>query len=155
VTCPYCQTSNLDTATICINCGRPLGQNAPPPASQSYTPPPPPPSSYTPPPSSYGAAPAPAPPSGGTNPVIWLVLSIIGLLCCCNPIALVPLIFAIMALSARSGGRYAEAEVNARRAMLWFWIALAATIVWYIVWFGFMGGMDAIEQIREQMEAAR
>lgn len=154
MTCPNCGTSNLDNATLCINCGRPLSA-APPAPSQSYTPPPP--SSYTPPPPAspgYGAPIAPPPP-GGSNPVIWLVLSIVFLLCCCNPVALVPLIFSIMSMSARSGGRYAEAEVNAKRAKLWFLIVVVLTILWYIVWFGFMGGMDAIEQIREQIEASR
>lgn len=150
--CPNCGTSNLDTATICINCGRPLGA-AGAGAQTSYTPPPPPATSYTPPPSSYPGT-ATTPPAGGSNPVIWLILSIIGLLCCCNPIALVPLIFSIMAISARSGGRYAEAEANARRAALWFWITVAATILWYAVWLGLLGGLDTIEQIREQMEAA-
>lgn len=158
MTCPNCGTSNLDTATICINCGRPL-TSASGAASTSYTPPPPPTtSSYSPPPPAGGypgAGPIAPPPAGGSNPVIWLILSILGLLCCCNPIALVPLIFSIMAMSARSAGRYAEAEVNARRAMLWFWITVATTIVWYIVWFGFMGGMTMIEQFREQMEAAQ
>ena len=155
MTCPNCGTSNLDNATLCINCGRPLSAT-PPSASQSYTPPPPAPS-YTPPPGSpsYGGGGPVAPPPGGTNPVVWLVLSILGLLCCCNPVALVPLIFSIMSMSARSGGRYAEAEINARRAKLWFLIVVVLTILWYIVWFGFMGGMDAIEQIREQIEASR
>lgn len=147
MTCPNCGTSNLDNATLCINCGRPLSAT-PPAASQSYTPPPP--------AASYGGGTAPvAPPPGGTNPVVWLVLSILGLLCCCNPVALVPLIFSIMAMSARSGGRHAEAEVNARRARLWFLIVVVLTILWYIVWFGFMGGMAAIEEIRAQIEASR
>lgn len=152
MTCPNCGTSNLDNATLCINCGRPLSAQPPAP-SQSYTPPPP--SSYTPPPASAGYGGPIAPPPGGSNPVIWLVLSLLFLLCCCNPVALVPLIFSIMSMSARSGGRYAEAEVNAGRAKLWFLIVVVLTILWYIVWFGFMGGLDAIEQIREQIEASR
>ena len=161
MTCPNCGTSNLDTATLCINCGRPL-TGAPPAASQSSAPPPPPsqsPSqSYVPPPQSYTpppVGPAGVPPPGGSGPVVILILSILMLLCCCNPVALVPLVFAIMARSRRSAGDYAGAQLNASRAMLWFWIALIAVIIWNVVFFMFLGGMDTIEQIREQIEASR
>jgi hypothetical protein len=96
-----------------------------------------------------------APPPAGSGPVVILILSILMLLCCCNPVALVPLIFAIMAMSKRSAGDYAAAQQNASRAMLWFWIALAAAIIWNVIFFMFLGGMDTIEQIREQIEASR
>ena len=152
--CPNCGTANPDTASLCANCGRPLHAAAPPPPS-SYTPPPPPgdAGTYTPggggytPPSSYAPTPA-APPPGGSAPVIYLVLSILMVLCCCNPVAIVPLVFAIMAMSRRSAGDYAGAQVNASRAALWFWIAVVALIIWNIIFFMFMGGMATIEEIR-------
>jgi Interferon-induced transmembrane protein len=146
--CPYCSTSNLDNASLCINCGKPLNAAPPPPqVSQSYTPPPPSQPSYAPP--SYGSpSPAAAPPPGGANPVIYLILSILMVLCCCNPVAIVPLVFSIMAMSRRSAGDYAGAQVNASRAALWFWIALVALIIWNVIFFMFMGGMATIEEIR-------
>lgn len=144
--CPYCSTSNLDNASLCINCGRPLNAAPPPPqVSQSYTPPPPSQPSYAPP------SPAAAPPAGGANPVIYLIFSILMILCCCNPVAIVPLVFAIMAMSRRSAGDYAGAQVNASRAALWFWIALVAVIIWNVIFFMFMGGMETIEEIRRNL----
>ena len=155
MTCPNCGTANPDTASLCANCGRPLNAAPPPPPSQSYTPPPSPPPSYTPPPPSGGGyAPGPqipAPPPGGAGPVIYLILSILMVLCCCNPVAIVPLVFAIMAMSRRSAGDYAGTQVNASRAALWFWIAVVALIIWYIIFFMFMGGMATIEEIRRNL----
>lgn len=145
--CPYCSTSNLDNASLCINCGKPLNGAPPPPppqVSQSYTPPPPSQPSYAPP------SPAAAPPAG-SSPTVYLVLSILMLLCCCNPVAIVPLVFSIMAMSRRSAGDYAGAQVNASRAALWFWIALVAVIIWNVIFFMFMGGMATIEEFRRNL----
>lgn len=151
--CPNCGTANPDTASICAQCGRPLYAAPPPPPSQTYTPPPP--VSYTPPPPAGGGytpgPQIPAPPPGGSGPVIYLILSILMVLCCCNPVAIVPLVFAIMAMSRRSAGDYAGAQVNASRAALWFWIAVVALIIWNIIFFMFMGGMATIEEIRRNL----
>ena len=145
--CPNCGTSNLDNASVCVNCGRSLSSGAP----SSYTPPPPPPSDFT--RGAYGSpgAPPPAPPASNTAVIVYLVLSILQLLCCCNPIALVPLIFAIMSISNRNSGDYAGAQVNAGRTTLWFWIALAAAIVWNIVFFAFFGGAAFLEEMQRNM----
>ncbi|HYC92213.1 MAG TPA: CD225/dispanin family protein [Thermoanaerobaculia bacterium] len=141
--CPNCGTNNLDNASVCVNCGRSLMSG---PTSTSYTPPPPPP-----PAGNYGGGYAPGPagvPPSNTAVIVYLVLSIIQLLCCCNPVALVPLIFAIMSTSRRNAGDYAGAELNSRRAALWFWISIGALIIFYILWFGFFGGMAIFEEIR-------
>jgi hypothetical protein len=148
VNCPNCGTANLDNATICANCGRSMTAAPTPPPPQSYTPPPP--------PLGGGYRPGPptapvAPPPGGASPVIYLVLSILMILCCCNPVAIVPLIFAIMAMSRRSAGDHAGAQLNASRATLWFWIAVVALIIWYVIFFTFMGGMATIEEIRRNL----
>lgn len=138
--CPNCGTNNLDNATICANCGRPLT-----PAAQTYTPPPSPgyqqPSPITPPPDAGGAA-----------PMVYLILSILMILCCCNPVAVVPLIFGIMTISRKNAGDYAGTALNARRTALWFWISVGALILWYIVFFGFFGGMAILEEMRRGME---
>ena len=141
--CPNCGTNNLDNASVCVNCGRSLMGGA----AQTYTPPPPPPSPG--PTGGYAPPPSPGtPPPGNSSVIVFLILSIVQLLCCCNPVALVPLIFAIMAMSRRNAGDYAGAEMNARRATLWFWISIGALILWYIVFFGFMGGTAILEEIR-------
>lgn len=163
MTCPHCGTSNPDAATTCVNCGKPLHQAGVYPPEGNYTPPPPPPPAYTPPPSQPAYTPPPPPgpahaagppagvPPGSAGPLVYLILSILMIFCCCNPVAIVPLIFAIMALSRRSAGDYTGASVNGGRAALWFWISVVALIIWYTVFFGFMGGMATIEEIRRSV----
>ena len=138
--CPNCGTNNLDNASVCVNCGRSLMSGP----AQTYTPPPPPPAG------NYGGgyAPTPATPPNNTAAIVYLILSILQLLCCCNPVALVPLIFAIMTISSRNSGDHAGAELNARRTALWFWISVGAYIIFCIVFFGLMGGMAYLEEIR-------
>lgn len=137
--CPNCGTSNLDNASVCVNCGRSLTMS-----SQTYTPPPPPPNSFTAPPPA-GAAPS------NTSVIVYLILSILQLLCCCNPVAIVPIVFAIMSISRRNAGDYAGAELNSGRTTLWFWIAVALLIVWYILFFVFFGGAQVLEEMRRNM----
>ena len=141
--CPNCGTSNLDNATVCVNCGRSLSAGG-----GSYTPPPPPPNSFTSPVSPGGIAP---PPAGGNATTVYLVLSILQVLCCCNPVAIVPIVFAIMAISKRNAGDHAGAALNAGRAQLWFWIALILAIIWNILFFMFFGGAAILEQMRQNM----
>lgn len=150
VNCPNCGTSNLDNAPICVNCGRAL---APPQTAGagSYTPPPPPVSSPPPGASFSTAGPAGGIPPSNTSVVVYLVLSILQLLCCCNPVAIVPLIFAILSITRRNAGDYAGAALNAGRTTLWFWVSIAALIVWYIVFFMFMGGAAILEEMRRNM----
>ena len=117
--CPNCGTSNLDNASVCVNCGRSLSQ---PPPAQTYTPPPPPPSDFTGGQQSYGgqppyAGPPPGAPPSNTSVIVYLILSILMLLCCCNPLALVPLIFAIISLSRRNANDYAGAELPEARVL--------------------------------------
>ena len=150
--CPNCGTSNLDNATICANCGRPLHGTSTPAsapsssAQSSYVPPPP----Y--PPSQHAGPASPAtPPAGGAAPVVYLILSILLILCCCNPLALVPMIFAIVTLSRRSAGDYTAASVHAGRAALWFWIAVVVGIIWYVIFFAFFGGMAFLEEFSRNL----
>lgn len=141
--CPNCGTNNLDNATVCANCGRSLSAGA-----QSYVPPPSPAQTAYP-PSSSPAAPAPQLPG---SVLVYLIVSALMLLCCCNPFALVPLVFAIMAMTRKSAGDYAGMDVNARRTAMWFWIAIGALIVWYLVFFGLLGGSAILEEIRRNMQ---
>ncbi len=144
--CPNCGTNNLDNASVCVNCGRSLMSGP----AQTYTPPPPPTGG------GYGGGGYAPSPAGGVPPsntavIIYLILSILQVLCCCNPVAIVPLVFAILSMTSRNKGDHAGAQVNAGRTTLWFWISVAALIVWYIVFFAFMGGTAVLEEMRRNM----
>jgi hypothetical protein len=128
VNCPNCGTPNLDNATFCVNCGRPLsaaaGTPPPPPAMQSYTPPPPPPP---------GGSPGMAPPLPGMmpGPVIpnYLVQSIIATLCCCLPLGIVAIIFSAQVNQKLAVGDVAGAQEASNKAKLFCWISFGIGIV--------------------------
>lgn len=122
--CPNCGTSNLDNATICINCGRSLGP-APvtPPVTQSYTPPPP--------SAPYGGTSSAA----ATGPTIpnYLIQSILVTFCCCLPFGIVAIIFAAQVNSKLAAGDRAGALEASRKAKMWTWIALGTGLLVWIV----------------------
>lgn len=162
--CPNCGTSNLDNATLCIHCGRPLTAGsgggtytvppAPPlePPGSSYTPPPPspPPSSpqggYTPPP------PPPYSPAGGGmggRPVPnYLVQSVLVTLCCCLPLGIVAIVFAAQVNSKLAAGDMAGAVEASRKAKMFCWLAFGIGLVVTILMFAFQGAM-IMEAVRQ------
>ena len=119
--CPNCGTSNLDNATICINCGRSLGPPpVVPPVTQSYTPPPP-------------TASAAATATGPTIPN-YLIQSILVTFCCCLPFGIVAIIFAAQVNSKLAAGDRAGALDSSRKAKMWTWIALGSgLLVWVLL----------------------
>jgi hypothetical protein len=145
VNCPNCGTSNLDTASICANCGRPLAATAP----HSYTPPPPPTSSYTPPsaphsPGAFGSAP-PATPIPN-----YLVQSILVTLCCCLPFGIVAIVFAAQVNSKLAAGDVAGAMESSRKAKMWCWVAFGIGILLSLIWM-VSGGMAVLQGYRDAM----
>ena len=126
--CPNCGTSNLDNASICVNCGRALGAASappppqPPPQSATYTPPPPRPSQ------SFGAPPPPA----GQIPN-YLIQSILVTLCCCLPLGIVAIIFAAQVNQKLAAGDVAGAMEASANAKKWCWIGLISGIVINII----------------------
>lgn len=144
--CPNCGTSNLDTASICANCGRPLASTTP----HSYTPPPPPSSqsSYTP-PRPPGGGSFGAPPPAGSIPN-YLVQSIIVTLCCCLPLGVVAIIFAMQVNSKLAVGDIAGAREASAKAKMFCWIAFGLGLVVTILWM-FTGGMAFVQGVRDGM----
>jgi hypothetical protein len=116
-----------------------------------------PPQGYPPPPSPYGPPPGFGPPGGGfpppggpmmpgsggdVNTTLPLVLSIVGVVMGFNPIAVVALVFAILATSAKSSGNIEEARKHAKVALVLSIVALGLMVlalVAYVVIFLVIG----------------
>lgn len=131
--CPNCGTANLDNATICANCGRPLTQQ-----QAAYTPPPPPPAA------GYGAA------AAAPGPVIpnYLVQSILVTICCCIPFGVVAIIFAAQVNSKLAQGDVAGAQAASKNAKMWCWIAFGTGLVIIALSMVF-NGMAILQGIRD------
>src|SRR5689334_12417604 len=117
VNCPNCGTSNLDNASVCVNCGRSLSAGAP----SSYTPPPPP---------SFGAPSAGA----GANIPNYLWQSIVVTLCCCLPLGIVSIIFAAQVNSKLAQGDIAGAQEASQKAKMFLLIGVGVGLVSWILW---------------------
>lgn len=140
--CPNCGTSNPETASLCVQCGRPL--NAPPPPPQaSYTPPPPASqASYIPPSASQGSA-----STGAGAPPNHLILAIFTTLCCCLPLGIVAIIFAAQVNSKYAAGDYAGAQSASANAKKWAIIAIVVGLLFQVIWMVFMGGTAYLESV--------
>jgi hypothetical protein len=109
-----------------------------PPQGQGY----PPPTPYGPPPG-FGPPGGGFPPPGGpmmpgqggdVNTTLPLILSIIGVVMGFNPIAIVALVFAILATSAKSSGNWDEARKHAKVAMVLSCIAIGLVVVAVVIY---------------------
>jgi hypothetical protein len=143
VNCPNCGTSNLDNASICVNCGRPLAGGAPPPpppptAQATYTPPPPsaPPRFETP-----HAAPVQQIPN-------YLWQSIVVTLCCCLPLGIVAIIFAAQVNDKLRRGDIGGAMEASKKAKMFCLIAFGLGLV-VIAIYAIFGGAAIMQGIRE------
>jgi hypothetical protein len=144
LTCPNCGTNNLDTASICANCGRPLSAPSappppplPPPQSASYTPPPP---RVTP-----MAGPGLMP---GEKIPNYLFLSIFVTLCCCLPLGIVGIIFGAQVNTKLAQGDLAGAREASRKAKMFSLIGIAVWVVLLVISFA-LNGPGLIDAIRD------
>jgi hypothetical protein len=137
--CPNCGTSNLDNASICVNCGKTLASAAP----HTYTPPPSPPAT-----ASYGA-----PPPAGEPIKNYLVQSILVTICCCLPLGIVAIVFAAQVNSKLAAGDIAGAREASSKAKLFCWIALGVGLVVTIVYSIFFAsaGAQFLQGVRDGM----
>jgi len=147
VNCPNCGTTNLDNASICVNCGRPLSG-----AAGGYTPPPPPapaPHAYTPPSSGpgFGATAAPA------QIPNYLWQSIVVTLCCCLPFGIVGIIFASQVNDKLRRGDIQGAMIASKNAKTWVLVGFICGIVAIVLYALFFGG--ALIQAIHQAQANR
>jgi hypothetical protein len=133
--CPNCGTSNLDTSSICANCGRPLA--AP---TQTYTPPPPPAAS-----ASYGG---PVAPERIKN---YLVPSILLTVCCCPPLGIVAIIFAAQVNQKLAAGNVTGARDASRKAKLFCLIGLVIGVLCVIAICMGVDGSEFVQGVRDGM----
>jgi hypothetical protein len=135
VNCPNCGTSNLDTASICANCGKPLAGAAP----HSYTPPPPP----------RPAVSHSVQQPGETIPN-YLVQSIVATLCCCLPLGIVAIIFSAQVNSKLAAGDLAGARDASAKAKMFSWIGIGVGLVVIIIWMA-LSGTAILQGVRDGM----
>ncbi|HEX2121974.1 MAG TPA: CD225/dispanin family protein [Thermoanaerobaculia bacterium] len=137
--CPNCGTSNLDNASICVNCGRALAVGAPPPPpvspQQSYTPPPPQPRFNT------GGAPDVQVPN-------YLVQAILVTLCCCLPFGIVSIVYAVQVNSKLAAGDVVGAQMASKNAKTWALVGFICGLIAIALWMVF-GGMAFVQGVRE------
>ena len=150
--CPNCGTSNLDNASICVNCGRPLSGTGmpppppPPPQQASYTPPPPQGSSYTPPPPGSSFGQQPGIPGQPIQNYLWQ--SIVVTLCCCLPFGIVAIIFAAQVNDKLRRGDVAGAMHASKQAKMWGLIGAGIGVLVMLI-YGLFGGAAFMEALRE------
>ena len=128
--CPNCGTSNLDTASICANCGKSLSGGP----SHSYTPPPP--------GGSFGG------PSPSAEKIPNYLVQSIVLLCCCFPLAIVAIIFAAQVNTKLAAGDIAGAREASSKAKMFCWIAFGLGIAAMLL-YGMFFGVGLANAIRE------
>lgn len=94
-------------------------------------------------------------PQGGIPPLKpsnWLWQSIVATVLCCIPLGIVGIVYATRVDSNYFAGRYKEADRAAKQAKMWTLIAVAAGLIYIIVWsILFASGLlpDAMQQIIE------
>ena len=68
------------------------------------------------------------------NTVLWIVLSVIELLSCCQITGIISLIFSILGHIAAEKGDFAEAAKKIKTAKISFWIGLGLGLLFVIVY---------------------
>lgn len=93
--------------------------------------------------------PIPEPPTSGSytskedgipplKPANWLWQSIVATILCCIPLGIVGIVFASKVDSLYYNKRYAEAEAASNKAKIWTLVAVAAGIIYIIIWVAIM-----------------
>lgn len=155
--CQYCGSQLEDDARFCSKCGLehgeakkedpvqvdpvivdPIDLNATPPMPDSQIPQQ---ETYT------GFQETPP-----NNGLVWLILSIVMTLCCCNVLQVVTIVFAAISMSRHNQGDYEEAKRYSKIAMIIFFSLLALSIIASIVMYAVTGSLtpEFFNEIYEQ-----
>jgi hypothetical protein len=139
--------------------GPPPGGYGPPPGGGYGQPMPP--GGYGPPPGAPmpggapmgppGGGPPPAPGGGSMHPELqksldtWFIISIVSILCGCGCLAAVPIYLTYAGKKSLTEGNVGDAESKLKIAKICVILGLVGyvlSLVLYVVWFVFLGGMD-------------
>src|SRR3954469_22342575 len=96
--CPQCGTSNLESAAVCVQCGRNLQPSAPVAASGTVLPP-------------------------QTTVPNYLVYAIVSTVLCCIPAGIPAIVYAAQVNSKLLAGDLAGAQAASKNAKMWCWIS--------------------------------
>ena len=107
--CPQCGTSNADTATVCVKCGRNLQVAV---ASQAGYPP-------------------------GVPQVYvpnYLVFAILTTVLCCLPAGIPAIVYAAQVNGKLQAGDVGGAQEASKNAKMWCWIAFGAGLAVFVIY---------------------
>jgi hypothetical protein len=96
--CPQCGTSNLESAAVCVQCGRNLQPSVPVAASGTALPP-------------------------QTTVPNYLVYAIVSTVLCCIPAGIPAIVYAAQVNSKLLAGDLAGAQAASKNAKMWCWIS--------------------------------
>ncbi len=139
--CQYCGSQMDDDARFCSKCGLEHGEvkketvDVEPVVVEQMDPNGTPPMPNAPEPQAYSGI-NEIPPNNG---MVWLILSIVMTLCCCNPLQIVTIVFSAISLSRHKQGEFEEAKRYSKIAMILFFSLLALSIIGWIVSFSLTG----------------
>lgn len=108
---PILRNVNADNAKFCSSCGRALAGGA-----------------------TVFSAPQPVVDPYAPKVPDYLIPAIIELICCCMPLGIVSLYYAIQAREKKAVGNYAAALTAAQTAKTFFWIGLVAGFVFIVIY---------------------
>lgn len=127
--CTKCGYGNDDTADFCASCGENLNGSA----QQSEATP------YNASASDSGNAPA----KSGNPATLWLVLNIVGTLCCGGVLCIIGIVFTALAMSAYNNGDTADGDSKLKLGKIFFWVGFGVGLLLDIVIFAVYGTMFA------------
>lgn len=117
--CPFCGNANLEGAKFCSSCGKTLDGTA----------------------TTFSASQPIVDPSTPKVPD-YLIPAIIETVCCCLPLGIASLYYAVQARNKAAAGNYADALTAATSAKTYFWIGLVVGLMFAAIFgiFYYMGG---------------
>jgi hypothetical protein len=88
-------------------------------------------------------------PTGGATPINnWLIPAIFSTLCCCVPFGIVSIVYAAQVNGLLASGDINGAKRAADNARMWFWIAVAPGLLFWLGYLGLLiiGGLSGLNE---------